>query len=56
MKIWWVIVNDQYYPSFGLDDVKATFNTFNEALQFADTNWPERTSLYVEIINIQDRL
>lgn len=31
MKKYWVIAYDQYYPSGGLGNVKATFETMEEA-------------------------
>lgn len=31
LKLFWLIRNDQYYPDFGLSDVKGTFHTYIEA-------------------------
>lgn len=34
MRIYWVLGYDQYYPSAGLGNVKATFATYDEAADF----------------------
>lgn len=35
MKVWWVIGYDTYYPGGGLSDVLETFETKEEAEQYA---------------------
>lgn len=36
MKIYWVTGHDQYYPLGGLDNVKATFETYEEAVEYVE--------------------
>ena len=36
MKVWWVVAWDDYYPSEELKNVRGTFNSKQEAIDFAD--------------------
>ena len=36
MKVWWVVAWDNYYPCEELRNVRGTFNTKQEAIDFAD--------------------
>ena len=54
MNIWWVFGYDNYYPCGGLDDLRGSFPTEEEAKEFA-------SSIYsgwdvVEVINITEHL
>ncbi len=40
MKIYLVIVNDYFYPNFGLQDVKGVFKNIDDAEKYIDTNYP----------------
>lgn len=54
MKTWWVIGHDTYYPCGGLDDVRGTFTTEEEAKEFAESiysGWD-----FVEVINVIEYL
>lgn len=37
MKIWWVTAWQNYYPDGGLDNIKGSFSTKEEAEEFAKT-------------------
>ena len=52
LRIWWVFKNENYYPSYGLDDLQKTFKTKAEAIEFAKTIEEESTK--VQIINIEE--
>ena len=54
MNIWWVFGYDNYYPCGGLDDLRGSFPTEEEAKEFA-------SSIYsgwdvVGVINITEHL
>lgn len=36
MKIWWVTAWQNYYPDGGLDNIKGSFSTKEEAEEFAE--------------------
>ena len=36
MKVWWVVAWDNYYPCEELHNVRGTFNSEQEAINFAD--------------------
>ena len=38
LKLWWVIKNELYYPSFGLSDVVETCYTESEAYDYIRRN------------------
>jgi hypothetical protein len=55
MKVWWVLVWDQYYPSAGLGNVRDTFETESEANEYAstcDTSWGS----HVEVVDVSQKL
>lgn len=54
MKIWWVFAIEQYYPSGGMDDLKGTFETEEEAKEFSKKYVKDYER--VEIINIACRI
>lgn len=49
---YWVVVNDTYYPSFGLADVEAAFKTLAEAKNYVDTNCSDDRR-YVQIVDVE---
>lgn len=63
MKVWWVLTWDTYYPSGGLGNVRATFETEAEAKDCVDLirktdeaqgydSWGEN----IEIVDVSRRL
>jgi hypothetical protein len=55
LRVWWVLVWDDYYPEGGLGNVRATFLTKGEADIFAatiDTQW----GVNVEVVDISRKL
>ena len=37
MNVFWVLAYDQYYPSGGLGNVKRTFSSWEEAVEYTET-------------------
>lgn len=62
MKVWWVLAWEQYYPNGGLGNVVGTFETKEEADQFAasfkydyGSSFEYRPD-YVEVENVSEML
>jgi hypothetical protein len=54
IKIWWVFGRDTYSPCGGLDDLENTFETEDEAIEYAKAikeDWE-----FVEVVNITEYL
>jgi hypothetical protein len=54
-KVFWVVAWDRYYPSGGLNNVKSTHSTREEAAAAA-SQLPSGAYDFVEIIDISDML
>ena len=51
MKVWWIIANEEYYPSEGLEDFYASFETEEEARSLV-TILEHSSDLHYHVINI----
>lgn len=56
MKVWWVLIGADYYPS--MDNFSESFETEDEAIAYVEEfkNSDRSNNSWTEIINISDRL